>query len=401
MSDPAQPLPLQEGTPPLQATQEALFTRDFLLLCLSTFLFSGSMFLLFAVLPIFVVQELNGLESQVGLIMGAFAVSAVLARPASGRIVDRWSRKAGLSLGSLIYCVAPALYTQVTSVPVMLGLRFFHGIGIAVYTTAGSVLVADLAPPSRRGEAMGYYGMALNLSMAIGPALGAALIGPIGFAGLFWLSAALALASLLLTQLIHEPRRSHSHRHPPTDPPPLFSRAAVFPGFIALCMTVTFGAVVSFLPLFVRAHHLGNPGLFFTIYSVVVIATRPLAGRWSDRFGRSAIIIPGMFMLAISMIILAHSTSMAGLVWTAILQGLGFGGVHPSIMALVVDRSTIHDRGPALATLMAAFDIGVGLSAIGLGIVLEHTNFTVMYLCAAGVAFIGTGAAMAAVRKQE
>jgi MFS family permease len=108
-----------------------------------------------------------------------------------------------------------------------------------------------------------------------------------------------------------------------------------------------------------------------------------------------------MFMLAISMIILAHSTSMAGLVWTAILQGLGFGGVHPSIMALVVDRSTIHDRGPALATLMAAFDIGVGLSAIGLGIVLEHTNFTVMYLCAAGVAFIGTGAAMAAVRKQE
>jgi MFS family permease len=400
VSTPAQPLPRQEAPLSPQATQAALFTRDFLLLCLSTFLFSGSMFLLFAVLPIFVVQELKGLESQVGLVMGAFAVSAVLARPASGRIVDRWSRKAGLSLGSLIYCIAPALYTQVTSVPVMMGLRFFHGIGIAVYTTAGSVMVADISPPSRRGEAMGYYGMALNLSMAIGPALGAALIKPLGFVGLFWLCAALALASLLLIQLIDEPRQLHSQGHSPTAPPPLFSRAALFPGFIALCMTVTFGAVVSFLPLFVQAHQLGNAGLFFTVYSVVVIVTRPFAGRWSDRFGRSAVIIPGMFMLGISMLTLAHSTSMSGLLWAAILQGLGFGGVHPAIMALMVDRSTIHDRGPALATLMAAFDIGVGLSAIGLGMVLEHTNFTIMYLCAASVAFVGTSAAIAAALRK-
>jgi predicted MFS family arabinose efflux permease len=58
-------------------------------------------------------------------------------------------------------------------------------------------------------------------------------------------------------------------------------------------------------------------------------------------------------------------------------------------MALVVDRSTLRDRGPALAMIMGAFDIGVGLSAIGLGMVLQHTNFTVMYTCAAGVAFIG------------
>jgi predicted MFS family arabinose efflux permease len=63
--------------------------------------------------------------------------------------------------------------------------------------------------------------------------------------------------------------------------------------------------------------------------------------------------------------------------------------VHPAVMALVVDRSTQHDRGPALATLMGAFDIGVGLSAIGLGIVLEYSNFTVTFLCAAGIALIG------------
>jgi MFS family permease len=389
VSQPARSLSAQPAPLPTATTPDTLFTRDFLLLCVSSFLFSSSMFLLFAVLPVFVVQELKGAQSQVGMIMGAFALSAVLSRPWSGRLVDRRSRKAGLSLGSLIYCIAPALYTQASSVAMMLGLRFFHGIGIAVYTTSGSVLTTDLCPPTRRGEGMGYYGMAMNLAMTIGPALGAALVNVIGFTSLFWLSASLALASLLLTQFVREPARAPLHAHGGMKHPPLFSRAALFPGFIAMCMTMTFGAVVSFLPLFVREHGLGNPGLFFTVYSIVVVASRPFAGQWSDRFGRMAIIIPGMAILAVAMVTLAYATSRWGLLGSAVLQGLGFGCVHPSIMAWVVDRSTTHDRGPALATLMGAFDVGVGLSAIGLGIVLQYTNFTVLYLCAAGIAVLG------------
>ena len=349
------------------------------------------MFLLFAVLPIFVVQELKGAESQVGLIMGAFAIAAVLSRPFSGQLVDIKSRKAGLSLGSFIYFLAPALYTLVSTVPAMLGLRFLHGIGIAVYTTASSVFVADISPPARRGEAMGYYGMSLNLAMTVGPALGASLIGTIGFINLFWVAACSALLSLLLTQFLHEPVRPAPTSDTPTQRPPLFSKSALFPGLIAVCMTMTFGTVVSFLPLFVQAHDLGNPGLFFTVYAVTVVISRPFAGRWSDRFGRPAVIIPGMLLLTTAMTVLAFSTTQVGLLTAAVLQGFGFGGVQPAIMAQVVDESTDYDRGPALATLMGAFDVGVGLSSIGLGLVLEATNFTTTFLCAASIGLVGAG----------
>lgn len=398
MSQSAPALSTQPDTSSSNTVPDQLFSRDFLLLCVSSFLFSMSMFLLFAVLPVFVVQELHGAESQVGMIMGAFAVSAVLARPSSGRIVDVWSRKMGLSIGAFIYCIAPALYTQANSVEMMLWLRFFHGIGIAVYTTAGSVMAADLCPPARRAEGMGYYGMAMNLAMSIGPALGAFLAGNIGFANLFWLCSALGIVSLLLVQILQE--RTHD-RPQHQERPPLFSKAALFPGFVAMCMTMTFGAVVSFLPLLVQAHNLGNPGLFFTIYSLVVVLSRPIAGRLADRFSRAAVIIPGMGFLVIGMVTLAYTTSMWGLLWTAVLQGLGFGTVHPAIMALVVDRSTIRDRGPALATLMGAFDVGVGLSAIGLGMVLERTDFTTTYLCAAGIALIGGGGFALATLRQR
>jgi MFS family permease len=401
MSRPALPLSPQPAHVS-QVPSDALFTRGFLLLCASTLLFFESMFVLLAILPLFIVQELRGTESQVGIIMGAFAIAAVLTRPASGRLVDSRSRKVGLGLGALVYCFAPALYTLAGSVPVMMGLRFFHGSGIAFFTTASSVLVADISPPSRRGEAMGYYGMMMNVAMATGPVLGVALVERIGFTRLFWLAAALAFASLALIPLLSEPPRVPRRDVLPSgERPPLFSRAAVFPGFIAICMTMTFGAVLSFLPLFVQARQLGNPGVYFIVYSVAVIVSRPLAGKWSDRFGRTAVIVPGMVLLAAAMAILAYSTSMTWLLSAATLQGIGFGGAQPALMALGVDRSTEHDRGPVLATLMLAFDIGHSLSGIGLGLVLEQTSFTVMYLCTGGIALIGAGALAAATKLQQ
>jgi len=63
------------------------------------------------------------------------------------------------------------LYNNMTSVTSLLLLRVLHGIGWGAATTAASTLIADIAPPSRRGEAMGIFGMASNVAMAIGPAL--------------------------------------------------------------------------------------------------------------------------------------------------------------------------------------------------------------------------------------
>src|SRR5207237_9645409 len=148
------------------------------------------------------------------------------------------------------------------------------GCGCWVSGNAGSLVSADFCPPTRRGEGMGYYGMAMSLAMTVAPALVAALVGPIGFTGLFLLSSLLALVSLLLARLLREPARAHGHGQGGTERPPLFSRAALFPGFVAMCMTMTFGSVVSFLPLFVRQRGLGNPGLFFTVYSLVLLASR-------------------------------------------------------------------------------------------------------------------------------
>ncbi len=117
----------------------------------------------------------------------------------------------------------------------------------------------------------------------------------------------------------------------------------------------------------------------------------PLPGGSQIVLADQPVIIPGMLLLATAMIVLAFSTAQFGMLSAAILQGFGFGGVQPALMAQVVDQSTDHDRGPALATLMGAFDVGVGLSSIGLGLVLEATDFTTTFLCAAAIGLLGAG----------
>ena len=393
------PEPAVAPPPHLPQDSEVLFTKDFLLLCLSSFLFFTSMFVLLPVLPPYIVQELNGTESQVGLIMGAFAAASILSRPSSGRIVESRSRKSGLALGALIYGVAPLFYTFAETIPIMLVLRFCHGAGIAFFTTASSVLVADLAPPSRRGEAMGYFGMMMNFAMAIGPFMGGALVEQMGFASLFLLASGLGFLILALLPFLSEPNRL-TPSSTPTKRPALLSKEAILPGCVAACMSMTVGSLIAFLPLFVLERQLGNPGLYFIVFSLVVVITRPIAGKWSDRFGRSVVIIPGLLFLALAMTVLSQAQTLPWLFCAAAIQGIGFGSVQPALLALGADRATAQTRGPVLATLMMALDLGHAMSGVGLGLVLEQTSFTVTYLCVAGIAVLGTGIFVVGIRRQ-
>jgi MFS family permease len=177
---------------------ETLLTRNFLLTSLSTVAIFTSFYFLLVTLPIYILQ-LGGTESQIGLIIGVFTISAVLLRPFMGREVDRRGRKNMLLAGSLVFLLSMLLYNYTTSVTTLLLLRVFHGIGWGAATTAASTLIADIAPPSRRGEAMGIYGMSSNVAMAVGPALSFWLLYASGvpdFPMLFDVSALIALASL-------------------------------------------------------------------------------------------------------------------------------------------------------------------------------------------------------------
>lgn len=363
---------------------EKLFTKNFVLTTLSTAALFTSFYFLLVTLPTYIRDELGGSKSQIGLIIGVFTISAVLLRPHLGRAVDRRGRKNILIAGLLVFLLSMLLYDYTASVASLLMLRVLHGIGWGAATTAAITLIADIAPVHRRGEAMGVYGMAANVAMAAAPVLSWILLQSYNYSTLFAAGAAIALVSLIVVLPVSETVVVH----PKT---PLFNREAFFPSALMFTVTVTYGSIVSFLPLFIEQQGImANPGIFFTVFAVTLIIIRVLAGKLSDIKGRRFVLVPGMILVTLGLWLLSTADSLWIFLASALLYGLGFGSVHPALMALLVDRVSVQGRGAAMGTFSAAFDLGIGVGSILLGIVLQFAGFTVMYLLSGLIVLAGT-----------
>jgi MFS family permease len=117
--------------------------------------------------------------------------------------------------------------------------------------------------------------------------------------------------------------------------------------------------VSTFLPMLSDVRELGvNPGFYFTILSGMTMLTTLLSGRIADKFGRSAVIIPGLTLVSIAMFMLSGSFTSAMFFGAAFFHGVGYGLIYPGINSLVIDRVPANERGSAIGTLQQAWDIG-------------------------------------------
>src|SRR5690606_33193348 len=113
--------------------------------------------------------DLNGTVTEGGLATSVFLVSAIIMRFAAGMILDKFGNREVLIISVLMFAISTILYIFVGSLTTLLLLRFFHGIWFSLLTTVAGAIAADIIPPERRGEGMGYYAIAMNLAVVAGP----------------------------------------------------------------------------------------------------------------------------------------------------------------------------------------------------------------------------------------
>lgn len=360
-------------------TRPPIWTGSFILAVISTTsLFFGLYFLLLALPPY--AGKLGASTAQVGLVISVYSIAAMVARTIFGGLIDTQGRKGFLLAGLVIFVAAAASYTLTDNFPSLLLVRTIHGIGWGLATTAVSALVADLAPRARRGEAIGWWGNAPTIAMAIGPVSGGAILDSFGFGAVFLSTAAFGLLAALLVLPIGEPSRpSLPERATARLRPPA---GALLPSSVLLLSSLAYGALVAFLPLRLAGSS-GRAGFYFTVYALTILVARPAAGRISDRRGRAAVIVPGLALGAAGIALLALADNTMALVASAVLFGAGVGGgSFPGLMSLCVDRSPESMRGAALGTFFTAYDIAIASGAALLGPIYEKFGFGTMALVA-------------------
>ncbi len=384
-----------------EGTRPTIVTRSYVLICLTGFLVFLSFFSLNGILPLYVLR-VGGTPVDVGAMMALFTVAAVLFRPWVGRWADRADRRWILGAGLVVIVFSFGAYAAVRSLWWLGALRVLHGLGWAMTSTSASALVADVVPAPRRGEAMGYYANFGDVAMGVGPWLAVFTMDRLGFAATFLLGGALALAAavpLAFLRLSHRPRGGAEGG--------VLSSRALLPALVLLTATCSFGAVVTFLPLYTPRHGLGGAvwgvnafAWFYVAYALTLLAVRGPVGRISDRRGRAWAILPGMALLAGATVFLAFLHTFPQLLLFGIAMGVGFGAAQPSLMAWTIDRTPPREWGRAMGTFFAAFDLGIGISALVLGALVQAVSYRAMYLTAAAVVLAGTLAYEVAHRRR-
>jgi MFS family permease len=331
-------------------------------------------------------------STVIGAVMAVFTVTATAMRIPIGLYIDKIGRKPFLLYGMVFFAVGKLGYLWAPSILLMLPFRVLHGLGWSGCTTAVSTISADIVPPARRGELMGYAGMASSLASALGPVLGFALYHRYQFTGVFLGASAVLILSFLVALPVSEPQRPQST--PKKSDRPLDNiivKESIDPAIGVAFLSFGHGGILTFLPIHALQIGLANPGIWFGIYAVCILLSRPIAGPISDKVSRQAVIIPGLILNIAGILLLAFSTSSNWLIAAAIFGGFGTGAAQPALMTLAVDQSSAERRGQSLAQFQFFYDLGIGIGSLTLGALLDLVNqsFLIMYLVTAGMALIG------------
>lgn len=347
-----------------KADDFSIYNLKFGLLCASSFLFSASFNMLIPELPAYL-SSLGGAEYK-GLIIALFTLTAGISRPFSGKLTDTIGRVPVMAVGSLVCFVCGFLYPVLGTVAGFLLLRLFHGFSTGFKPTATAAYIADVIPAHRWGEAMGIHGICFSTGMAIGPALGSFITKAYGINGLFYTSSVFALLSIAI--LMNLPETHHNKQRFRLSFLKLEVQEMLEPrvmpaAIVTLLGYVSYGAVLTLVPDW--GDHLGitNKGTFFIVFTISSLLVRFIAGKVSDRHGRTSVLKVALVLLILSLAMIGWAQSVSVLLAGAFIYGIATGLFSPASAALTADLSHPEYRGRAMATMYIALELGIGLGA--------------------------------------
>jgi MFS family permease len=355
----------------------------------------------FVLLPLYI-DRLGGTEIEIGLVMGLYSAVGIVCQPLIGPWVDAAGRRPFMLLGVALVLASALIATFVSTVPWLALVRALQGLGFSAFFVANYSYVIDLVPVERRGWALGIYGISGMVSTALTPLVGEAIIRGFGFRPFFALCAALAVVAAVLVWPLREQARAEA--------PPVSGWEWARAGLADLAhrhmaVTVFFGlgtgTIFAFLPTFAESLGVTTLALFYTAYAGAAMGVRVFGGRLIDTSGRSAVIVPSMFVQVVATALLAMlglvatQTSALPVLPVLALAGLMAGGAHgflyPGLAALVADQAPEARRGAVVGVFSGVFLVGNAGGAFVFGYVTHALGYGRMWSLLTALLLGGAG----------
>lgn len=369
---------------------ESIWTRAFAFLCLAEFLGYAQHFILQPTFPLYITQ-LGGSPFHVGLVIASFGVTSVMSRPIIGYWADRWSVTGVMILGLFLQTLSISL----CFVPFVGALMFangLRGIGWSGMNTGGYTLLATSAPPTRRGEASGYYGGVQSSATILFPAVALWILNAPsgGFGATFLLAMTLVLlgagAAIALSREVPRAPRTIVAGSPETwwrEILSVFDRNIVLAAALLVTLHVSLPCFTSFVVLYARQLSIDHFGWYFVVTGITSMLARPLLGRLSDKIGAGRSLIVAFTLESAALLLMPFVSNLAGVMLGGALYFMGSAIGGTRILALAMERAPAERRGRAMASFSVAFPLSNGTGALLSGLVVDLAGYDWMYITAA------------------
>lgn len=364
---------------------EKIWTKDFISIAMTQLLVFIAFYTLLTTLPIYVMQDLGGSESDSGLVVTAMLLAAIIIRPFSAKILDIIGKKKGLVITVAIFTATCFLYIWVDQFVPLLALRFFHGLSFGVITTATGAIAADVIPPARRGAGMGYFAMSNNLAVVLGPFIGLTLLQFASFQTLFIILSIVMLGSLVSSLLVQLPAQEKVDQgKSKLQVSDLIELKALPVSLISGLVGLTYASILSFISVYAEALDLASAAsYFFLVYAIVMLAARPSLGRAYDNRGPKFVLMPCLFIFAVGLVFLSFTSSAWMLLIAAGIIGLGYGTLLPGFQTMAIQTAHPSRSSHATATFFIFYDTGIAAGAFVWGLIVSGLGFQSMFLVCA------------------
>ncbi len=403
--------------------QERLWNRNYCRVMAANFALFFAFYLLTPLLPLYLVERFDATKDVVGLVLSGYTLTALLARPFSGYLVDSFPRKRVLMVCFFLFFIFFGGYLGASSLLLFTIVRTLHGAPFGALTVANSTVAIDVLPSSRRNEGIGYYGLSNNLAMATAPMAAIYLYRLTGdFQLLFWLALLIAGLGMVVdsqVKLQSKPlaaapssqlaSRAEGQGQAPSCSSPRrglirLDRFFLVRGWLLAVNMVffgfCFGVVSNYLAIYSKEVMgiTGGTGTWFLLLSVGLVASR-LQGARALREGKLLLnATEGVIISSVAYTLFVLFPNEFGYYGSALLLGLGNGHLWPAFQNMIISMAHHNERGTANSTLLISWDVGIGLGVLCGGVVSELAGYTPAFWVVAISQLVGAALFLLATR---
>ncbi|UXR86914.1 staphylopine family metallophore export MFS transporter CntE [Staphylococcus felis] len=337
-------------------------------------------------------HDLGATNTAIGVVMGAYMLTAMVFRPWAGQIIAKIGPIHILRIILAINAVALILY-GFTGLEGYFVARVIQGVCTAFFSMSIQLGIIDALPEKHRSEGVSLYSLFSTIPNLVGPLI-AVQVWSLGHMSVF----ALIMIMIALSTAFFGYACTMGEKEPDTskkvEPIPfnaitvfgqLFKNRVLFKsGLIMVIASIVFGAVSTFIPLYIVNAQFGNAAIFLTTQAIAVVVARfylrkyiPSDGLWHPKF---MVTVLSLLCVAACLVALGPYIYVMLFYFSAIMIGITQALVYPTLTSYLSFVLPSAGRNMLLGLFIACADLGISLGGALMGPISDWVGFMWMYL---------------------